>query len=152
MVPGRFLRERTTIAQTVTAILTTKMGLPALEVTPTLLRVFDDPDRDARTWALSLAHSIVLPWSTVSSGLARPVLVEDDGTVSSETSLPFDHAQIVRHAVRHLRDEYEVRPDPAHLLDDRFTLAELRTVHEAVLGAPLLKDTFTRRMSPALTP
>lgn len=43
-------------------------------------------------------------------------------------------------------------PDPRGFLDRPFTLGELREVHEAVLGEPLLRDTFRRRMEPMLRP
>ena len=45
-----------------------------------------------------------------------------------------------------LRDRYETEPDPDRLLRGPFTLLELRRLHEAVLGEPLRKDTFNRRM------
>ena len=42
-------------------------------------------------------------------------------------------------------------PDPAPFLNG-FTLAELRGLHEGVLGQPLRKDTFNRRMIDQLEP
>ncbi|MCX6397194.1 MAG: hypothetical protein NTV23_11955 [Propionibacteriales bacterium] len=46
----------------------------------------------------------------------------------------------------------DIRPDPEGFLSGTFTLAELRTVHEAVLSAELPKDAFNRRMEPLLEP
>jgi 8-oxo-dGTP diphosphatase len=74
------------------------------------------------------------------------VAVDGDGHLSSGERLLFDHEQVLADAVNHLRERYERRPDPDHLLGERFTLNELRRVHEAVLGEPLLRDTFNRRM------
>lgn len=65
-------------------------------------------------------------------------------------SLLFDHDLIVELAVQDLRERYRQSPDPAGLLQEPFTLLELRTVHEAVLGHPLQKDTFRRQMVPGL--
>jgi hypothetical protein len=45
-----------------------------------------------------------------------------------------------------MRARYESAPDPDGLLPAPFTLAQLRHVHEAVLGDKLRKDTFNRRM------
>ena len=67
------------------------------------------------------------------------------GELESEETLLFDHERIVATAARSIRERYEELPDPDGLLDD-FTLAELRSLHEAVLGERLLKDTFKRRM------
>lgn len=48
------------------------------------------------------------------------------------------------------RRRYARRPDPSRLLSEPFSLRELRLLHEAVLGEPLVKDTFRRRMEPQL--
>jgi hypothetical protein len=43
------------------------------------------------------------------------------------------------------------RPDPAHLMpDDLFTVRSLRRMYEVILGEPLMKDTFRRRVIPFL--
>lgn len=49
-------------------------------------------------------------------------------------------------------DEADVKPDPHRLLPDEFTLLQLRRLHEAVQGRPLVKDTFRRAMRPHLQP
>lgn len=67
-------------------------------------------------------------------------------------TLLFDHSRIVEAAVRCLRENYELRPDPGGFLTGPFTLADLRRVHESVLGARVARDTFRRRMEPQLTP
>ncbi|MFL6028115.1 MAG: NrtR DNA-binding winged helix domain-containing protein, partial [Friedmanniella sp.] len=51
-----------------------------------------------------------------------------------------------------IRERYERQPDPDGLLEQPFTITELRSVHEAVIGEGLLKDTFRRRMEPQLHP
>jgi hypothetical protein len=66
--------------------------------------------------------------------------------------MPFDHDAIVAHAVDVVRADYREHPDPAALLPEPFTLRQLQQVHEAVLGSPLAKDSFRRRMEPLLDP
>src|SRR5262249_3421400 len=66
--------------------------------------------------------------------------------------LLFDHDKILREAVAQVRDLYETFPDPERLLPGPFTLLDLRHLHEAVLGEPLRKDTFNRRMREQLEP
>jgi hypothetical protein len=70
--------------------------------------------------------------------------------VGQAVGLPYDHDQIVALAVATLRARYRDQPDPDRLLAGPFTLLELRHVHQAVLGAPLPKDTFRRQMAPHL--
>lgn len=159
-LPGSFLRERERLDDAVQRTLRDKCGVAGLR--PTQLVVLDDPDRDDRGWVLSVAHLDTVPigravdllqrtdvrWLPVRHGAVgrRSVLDLPD----RQRRLPFDHEEIVRHAVDHLRRAYAEQPDPHALLDEPFTVLELRRVHEAVLGEPLQKDTFRRAMLPGL--
>lgn len=159
-LPGSFLRERERLDDAVQRTLRDKCGVEGLR--PTQLVVLDDPDRDDRGWVLSVAHLDTVPvgravellqrtevrWLPVREGEGRPrsVLELPDG----QRWLPFDHEDIVRHAVDRLRSVYGERPDPHGLLDETFTVLELRRLHEAVLGESLQKDTFRRAMLPGL--
>jgi 8-oxo-dGTP diphosphatase len=49
-------------------------------------------------------------------------------------------------AVKRIRGKLDYAPIGFELLPDRFSLRELRLVHEAILGRPLNKDSFRRRM------
>lgn len=152
LLPGRFIRERRTVAETLREALEEKAGLVLpRRFTPRLLSVFDDPRRDDRTWALSLAHSLSLPFEVASAAIGS--WDEPD----SVGRLRFDHNAIVSAAVADLRSRYEFRgqssiePDPDGFLGDSpFTLFQLRKVHEAVIGEPLHKDNFAKRMTPLL--
>lgn len=152
VLPGRFIRERETIQDTVDAMLADKVGLsPTLGgATPRLLRVFDDPSRDERGWVMSIAHSVALPWEYVADATGEWVPVDLRGRLTRRRRLLFDHDTILREAVASMRDRYETEPDPDRLLHGPFTLLELRRLHEAVLGEPIRKDTFNRRMRPQL--
>src|SRR4051812_6792633 len=55
-LPGRFLREGETVADSIRATLNQKAGLNVDNARPRLLRAFDAPDRDPRGWTISLAH------------------------------------------------------------------------------------------------
>jgi len=57
-----------------------------------------------------------------------------------------DHPAIVRLAKQHIRSRYEAEPDPERLPGSRFTLRELRLVHEDVAGHELKRDTFRLTM------
>lgn len=61
-----------------------------------------------------------------------------------------DHPKIVRRAMEHTRSRYEAQPDPYRLLGRRFTLSELKKVHEAVAGWRFPRHTFRRAMEPHL--
>jgi 8-oxo-dGTP diphosphatase len=159
-LPGGFIRERWTVARTVDDVLSRKAGIePSDVVRPQLLRLFDDPDRDDRTWAISAAHSLSLPEHDLADAIGDLVPISAEGQLVGEGPLLFDHDQIVEAAIAALRSRYEIRyryvdihPDPDDFLPEPFTLHQLRKVHEAVVGAELHKDNFARRMKEYVKP
>lgn len=148
-LPGTFLHEGETLADAVLRSLAQKAGMAPTRA-PRQLHVFDDPQRDHRGRVLSVAHVLVTPWSAVGPVLgARP----DDvclRPVAEARGLPFDHDRIVELAVDRLRADYGERPDPEHLLDEPFTLRQLRLLHQEILGARLHPDNFRRAMTSQL--
>ena len=159
VLPGRFLRERHTIDETVREVFQHKVGVRPTEVTPPrLLRLFDAPDRDDRTWAISVAYSVSMPELEL-AGAKGELLPVDEVAAATGRDMLWDHDEIVSAAVESLRERYEFRyrndsppPDPDGFLPQPFTLHQLRKVHEAVIGEDLHKDNFARRMKPQLTP
>ena len=159
VLPGRFLRERHTIDETVREVFEHKVGVRPTEVTPPrLLRLFDAPDRDDRTWAISVAYSVSMPELEL-TGAKGELLPVDEVAAATGRDMLWDHDEIVSAAVESLRERYEFRyrndsppPDPDGFLPQPFTLHQLRKVHEAVIGEELHKDNFARRMKPQLTP
>lgn len=147
-LPGTFLHQGERLADAVTRSLAQKAGVTGGH--PAQLAVFDDPGRDERGWVLSVAHLAVIPYAA----LVEAVLADPDqvrlAPVSRPGPLPYDHKAIVAAAVREMRRRYAERPDPEHLLGPRFTVHELREVHEAIAGTTLQKDTFRRAMEPDL--
>lgn len=62
--------------------------------------------------------------------------------------LAFDHGRILAWALRRLQREVETSRLPFHLLPERFTLTQLQQVCETMLGRPLLKAAFRRKIAP----
>jgi ADP-ribose pyrophosphatase YjhB (NUDIX family) len=152
VLPGRFLREGETVRDSIEATLRDKAHLDVTAGQPRLLRVFDSPDRDPRGWTLSLAHALVLPPQLATAATGTWVPIDGAGSPADHKPLLFDHDTIVREAAASVRARYELDPDPDGLLTSAYSLADLKQVHEAVLGEMLQRDTFRRRMAPRLTP
>lgn len=159
VLPGRFVHERRTIRETVADLMTEKLALrPRSTTRVQMIDVYDAPERDERGWVVSVAHAT----SVLTEDLARlpqettEVLPlhgsADRGCRLTPESLAYDHDDMVTTAVRRARRRYERSPDPLGLLRAPYTLSQLRHVHEAVLDAPLKRDTFNRRMVPYLEP
>ena len=143
-LPGAFVRKGETLAQAVERCLRDKLGV--VGVRPRQLHVLDDPDRDHRDWVISVAHvAVVRPEQlrALGSGAAGETRL---APVDRPGELAWDHPEIVRRAKTDVRDRYESQPDPDRLLGPRFTLRELRQVHEAVAGEDFGRDRFRRAM------
>ena len=85
-----------------------------------------------------------VPWPGEAGGAVDAVdAVDPAGPV---LPLAFDHASILGTAVRRIRGKVEYAPIGFELLPERFSLRDLRLVHEAILGRELNKDSFRRRI------
>jgi hypothetical protein len=60
--------------------------------------------------------------------------------------LAFDHAEIIVCAVNRLRAKLEYTDLAFSLMPETFTLTELQQVYEAILGKPLFKAAFRRKI------
>ncbi len=145
-LPGTFLHAGERLVDAALRALREKAALDG--VRPVQLHVFDALDRDDRGWVIAVAHLDVVPYERIEPALGGQVALEP---VADLAGLAFDHDEILRFATEHVRREHETRPDPFALLPEPFTLLDLRRLHEAVTGTPLVKDTFRRRMVPHLT-
>lgn len=143
-LPGTFLHVGERLADAVLRSLRDKSGVTGLD--PSQLHVFDEPDRDDRGWVLSVAHLVAVP----AHSLAIDPALAELTPIASIDRLAYRHEAIVELAVSRLRAEYATTPDPRRLLDEPFTLRELQTLHEAIAGQGLPRDTFRRAMEPHL--
>ena len=144
-LPGTFLHEGETLADAVDRSLRDKANIRGLH--PRQLHVFDDPHRDDRGWVLSVAHVEVVRLDRLASRFAETTRLMP---ASAPGRLTYDHASIIERAVDDLRSRYRTKPDPDWLLGEEFTLRQLRLAHEAVAGAPLMRDAFRRTMEAQL--
>lgn len=107
------------------------------------LATFSGPARDPRGWSVSIAHYALVPYEIV-AGLADDVRL---APASATGELPFDHAAIVAAAVERLRNKSQYSSLPCFLAGETFTLPQLQRLYEIVLGEPLNKVSFRRKMS-----
>lgn len=118
------------------------------------LYTFGAVDRDPRMRIVSVAYFALLPAdrfvATPGLALAR-VASGADGRAAAmvegeAVSLAFDHDAMLDLAMRRLRGKLDWSPVAFALLPERFTLRALQDVHEAILGRPLNKPAFRRRL------
>jgi 8-oxo-dGTP diphosphatase len=105
------------------------------------LATFSGPGRDPRGWSVSVAYYALVPVT----------LLGDSGTLSllpveRLPTLPFDHKGIVEAAVSRVRAKSQYSSLPVYLCSETFTLPQLQAVYEAVLGEPINKVSFRRKI------
>lgn len=100
---------------------------------------FSGPRRARRGWSLSVAHYALVPPAVLPAS--------DQGVqVLPVERLPFDHRHIIDAAVARVRTKSQYSSLPVYLCGSSFTLPQLQAVYEAVLGEPINKVSFRRKM------
>jgi 8-oxo-dGTP diphosphatase len=107
---------------------------------------FGDPGRDPRGRTITVAYLAL-----VRADQVRPRAGDDAAEAGwwSMRALPplaFDHDRILACALEHLRQRLKCFAVPPGLLPDTFTLNELQSVYEAILGEKLDRRTFRRKV------
>lgn len=104
------------------------------------------PGRDPR------GHTITVVWVGLVPGDRSPLQASGDARAVrwfSMTDLPplaFDHGDLLRLALEHLRDRLAEAPVCFELLPKAFTLSELQAVTEAILGRAMDRRNFRRKV------
>jgi 8-oxo-dGTP diphosphatase len=111
------------------------------------LYTYGEPGRDPRGRVISVAYFALLPKNAMAHQSAGSDAAQLGWfAVGSTPKLAFDHDQILAYALRRLRYKLEYSAVGFQLLPDTFTLSELQHTYEIVLGEPLDKRNFRRRI------
>jgi 8-oxo-dGTP diphosphatase len=111
------------------------------------LYTFGQPGRDPRGRVVTVAYYALLTTE------AAPLVAGTDAGAAGwmparkHPPLAFDHEQILGYALERLTNKLEYTTVGFKLLPRTFTLGQLQRVYEAVLGRPLDKRNFRRKMS-----
>ena len=149
-LPGGFIdpAQDTSLEDTINRKLLEKTGVapPYLEQ---LCTVGND-NRDKRGWSVTVCYTALISHQSCQPRIdsvsdARWVEVEATGNLS----LAFDHATLLAVARERLRQKALYSIVPAYGLPEKFTLPELQRIHEVLIGKPLQKKSFRRRIEQA---
>jgi 8-oxo-dGTP diphosphatase len=142
-LPGGYVhaQEDHDTADAAVRVLRDKTGLvsPYLEQ----LATFSGAGRDPRGWSISVAYYALVPAPMLDLAAQRGVSLLP---VARLPALPFDHKSIVEAAVARVRAKSQYSSLPVYLCGERFTLPQLQGVYEAVLGEPINKVSFRRKI------
>jgi len=110
------------------------------------LYTFGNPARDPRGRVITVAYFALTPAGAVNLSAGDDADQTRWWSVYDLPPLAFDHAEILAYALQRLRYKLEYTAVGFELLPEAFTLSELQTAYEIILGEDLDKRNFRRKI------
>jgi 8-oxo-dGTP diphosphatase len=143
-IPGGEIQAGEALRDTALRTLEEQTGLG--DVYLEQLYTFVDPDRDPRRRLITVSYFAVVPATDVVPRTTDDAEHVRWWAIENLPELAFDHADILHYALKRLRYKLEYTAVGFELLPEEFTLTELQTAYEIVLGEELDKRNFRRKI------
>ena len=115
------------------------------------LYTFGDVKRDPRMRIISVSYMALVPLEKLSFKAGKRTkdayLVDVEELLASDRSVAFDHKKIISYARWRLANKVEYTLIAFHLVPEGFTLPNIQKVYEILLGKPLYKANFRKKIS-----
>ena len=147
-IPGGFKRPDETLDEAAQRELSEETGVYGASVVRQF-GTYGDPGRDPRMNVVTVAYVAVIRdigTPAASTDAAAAALVPVDDALGGKVELAFDHARILGDAVERVRTDLELTGSATAFLPPAFTLAELRSVYEAVWDVHFDAANFRKRV------
>lgn len=110
---------------------------------------FGSKARDPRGWSVTTVYFALIPSEGVELQAGQGATdikwsIVTGGGVKEK--LAFDHAHILAECTERLKSKVLYTSLPVHLMPEEFTLAELQSVYEIIIGTEMDHKSFRRRM------
>lgn len=152
-MPGGFVHIDEALEDSVQRVLSEKVGTKPIHFEQ--LATYGALGRDPRGRVISIVYLALCPSEVLGGANLAKVIIDWEGEVGGRVAaqmngarlpLAFDHAAILGDVVKRLRGKLDYSPIGFALLPKRFTLREVQEIHEAILGKPLKKPPFRRKL------
>ena len=110
------------------------------------LYTFGDPVRDPRGRVITVAYYALVNWQQFQLKAHQRISEANWFPVKRLPPLAFDHRRIVDYALERLRNKINYTTVGFQLLSREFTLTDLQSSYEIILGQRLDKRNFRRKM------
>lgn len=142
-LPGGYIhaQEDHTAWEAAARVLREKTGIisPYLEQ----LATYSGAQRDPRGWSVSMVYYALVSMEVLNVDDTTPIRVV---AAHQLPPLAFDHRSMIELAIARVRCKSQYSSLPLYLCGERVTLPRLQAVYEAVLGEPINKVSFRRKM------
>jgi len=149
-IPGGFVRPDESVDAAARRELFEETGLK--EVYLEQLYTFGEPKRDPRGRVVTVAYFVLAAIAQAAPQAGDDAAEAQWRPITDLPPLAFDHASILAYALKRLRYKLEYTAVGFELLPEEFTLTELQTAYEIILGETLDKRNFRRRLLEADPP
>lgn len=143
-LPGGFIEMEEDLDAAVSRELLEETGLATSHLEQ--LGAWGTPGRDPRGRTITIAYVALVKLSGQTVAPATDAADAQWFSIDEIPTLAFDHAKIVEAALARLREAVRSRPVGFDLLPQEFTLTELQTLVETVLGTELDKRNFRKKL------
>jgi len=145
-IPGGFVHMEESLDEAALRELEEEAGVS--DVYLEQLYTFGGPDRDPRTRVITVAYMAVVSADQISLRAGSDAAEARWWSMSALPGrLAFDHAEILSYALTRLRYKLEYTAVGFQLLPEEFTLPELQTAYEIILGEKLDKANFRKKLA-----
>jgi 8-oxo-dGTP diphosphatase len=153
MLPGVIVDSTETFADAARRALAEETGIDARTWYLDQLATYGEPTRDSRGRVVSIAHLALVRTDDITNRAGADEQTIEWCPVSriDERVLAFDHAEMIRAGIQRIRSKLRYSWVAFQLLNETFTLPELRSVYAAILDpslARLSSGNFKKAMRP----
>jgi len=143
-LPGGFVFIDETTEDCARRILLEKAGIKNVFIEQ--LYTFSEVDRDPRERIISVAYFALVNKHQYELIAGRDTIKAEWFKISKLPKLAFDHNKIVNTAIERLKGKVSYQPIGFELLGEKFTLPQLQTVYESILGVEIDKRNFRKKI------
>lgn len=143
-IPGGFVQMQESLEDAARREVAEEAGVSGVFLEQ--LYTFGDPERDPRGRVITVAYYALVPAERLQLQADTDAAEANWFAVEELPPLAFDHEAIVQAALERLKSKLEYSNVAYGLLPEAFRLSELQEVYECILGRPLDKRNFRKKI------